>query len=142
MRLWSVHPRYLDRTGLLAVWREGLLAQAVLSGHTKGYRHHPQLVRFRACADPIGAIGTYLSAIVSEAENRKYAFDASKILSCSGVSIPVTEGQIRYERDWLLSKLEKRDEAFAEKLRMKDSPEIHPLFFCIPGLVEPWEKVS
>lgn len=30
MRLWSLHPSYLDRAGLLAVWREGLLAQSVL----------------------------------------------------------------------------------------------------------------
>lgn len=30
MRLWSIHQSYLDRQGLLAVWREGLLAQGVL----------------------------------------------------------------------------------------------------------------
>jgi len=30
MRLWSIHPKYLDRQGLLAVWRESLLAQSVL----------------------------------------------------------------------------------------------------------------
>ena len=29
MRLWSLHPRYLDRQGLTALWREGLLARAV-----------------------------------------------------------------------------------------------------------------
>ena len=36
MRLWSLHPRYLDAKGLVALWREGLLAQAVLKGQTKG----------------------------------------------------------------------------------------------------------
>ncbi len=47
MRLWSLHPKYLDRQGLLAVWREGLLAQKVLQGKTKGYKNHPQLKRFQ-----------------------------------------------------------------------------------------------
>ena len=32
MRLWSLHPCYLDPAGLVAVWREGLLARAVLRG--------------------------------------------------------------------------------------------------------------
>ena len=32
MRLWSLSPRYLDVKGLVAVWREGLLADAVLLG--------------------------------------------------------------------------------------------------------------
>lgn len=37
MRLWSIHPRYLDTKGLVALWRETLLlAQAVLFGNTKG----------------------------------------------------------------------------------------------------------
>src|SRR5690606_6899395 len=42
MRLWSLHPRYLDRQGLLALWREALLARAVLRGETRGYTLHPQ----------------------------------------------------------------------------------------------------
>ena len=46
MRLWSVHPRYLDTAGLTACWREALLAQKVLTGATRGYRRHPQLERF------------------------------------------------------------------------------------------------
>jgi Pyrimidine dimer DNA glycosylase len=51
MRIWSLHPQYLDRQGLTAAWREGLLAQKVLTGTTKGYRNHPQLRRFRAAGD-------------------------------------------------------------------------------------------
>jgi hypothetical protein len=27
MRIWTVHPRYLDPKGLVAAWREALLAQ-------------------------------------------------------------------------------------------------------------------
>ena len=59
MRLWSLHPKYLDARGLVALWREALLAQAVLRGETRGYRHHPQLARF----DDVGAIAQYLSLI-------------------------------------------------------------------------------
>ena len=39
MRLWSLRPKYLDSQGLVALWREGLLAQAVLRGKTRGYRN-------------------------------------------------------------------------------------------------------
>ena len=56
MRLWSIHPRSLDARGLVALWREGLLARKVLRGRTRGYRHHPQLQRFRDLRDPVAAI--------------------------------------------------------------------------------------
>ncbi len=36
MRIWTLHPQYLDRQGLVALWREGLLAQEVLRGQTRG----------------------------------------------------------------------------------------------------------
>ncbi|MEN6399799.1 MAG: pyrimidine dimer DNA glycosylase/endonuclease V, partial [Rectinema sp.] len=29
MRLWTLHPQYLDQKGLTAAWREGLLAKKV-----------------------------------------------------------------------------------------------------------------
>jgi hypothetical protein len=41
MRLWSIHPEYLDAKGLVALWREALLAQNVLQCNTKGYKKHP-----------------------------------------------------------------------------------------------------
>ena len=83
MRLWSIHPRYLDRQGLVALWREGLLAQKVLAGKTNGYRFHPQLLRFRQSRDPLQSIGTYLHHVAEEASKRKYRFDRSKILKVS-----------------------------------------------------------
>lgn len=85
MRLWSIHPQYLDPQGLVALWREALLARKVLSGLTKGYKHHPQLARFRSCDNPIGAIDWYLSFVLDEARRRNYNFDASKI----GVASPI-----------------------------------------------------
>jgi len=79
MRLWTVHPRFLDPKGLVAAWREGLLAQKVLAGATKGYRHHPQLARFQAQSDPLAAIATFLVGLTDEAQSRGYHFDVSKI---------------------------------------------------------------
>src|SRR5258705_13480398 len=81
MRLWTVHPRYLDPKGLVAAWREALLAQKVLVGTTRGYRHHPQLTRFQEQADPLATIATFLGGIADEAESRGYHFNASKIYS-------------------------------------------------------------
>ena len=81
MRLWTVHPKYLDARGLVALWREGLLAKAVLAGKTRGYRHHPQLVRFRAQRDPQACICAYLRAVLAEATSRGYEFDATKLPS-------------------------------------------------------------
>jgi len=79
VRLWSIHPQYLDRAGLTALWREGLLAQKVLQGMTRGDRNHPKLVRFRSAADPVAAIGYYLTEGAKEAERRSYRDDPGKI---------------------------------------------------------------
>ncbi|UNX54807.1 pyrimidine dimer DNA glycosylase/endonuclease V [Georgenia sp. TF02-10] len=80
MRLWSLHPRYLDRQGLTACWREALLAQAVLAGRTRGYRQHSQLRRFRGQPDPLAAVGAYLGGVAAEAAARGYRFDTARIL--------------------------------------------------------------
>src|SRR5512140_2910955 len=102
MRLWSLHPSLLDRAGLLALWREALLAQRVLLGQTKGYRFHPQLERFRSAESPVAAIATYLWGVYREAGERGYHFDVSKIAgAASDVSLPVTRGQLKYEAEHL-----------------------------------------
>jgi hypothetical protein len=142
MRLWSLHPSFLDRAGLLAVWREGLLAQKVLLGKTKGYRFHPQLARFKKCAHPVVAIGSYLSAVLEEACSRGYHFDASKIVrSGNHRQIPVTKGQVAHERDHLASKLAKRAPHLLPQLRAR-GVKLHPLFRGIAGGVEPWEVLK
>lgn len=142
MRLWTVHPKYLDRAGLLALWREALLAQAVLKGKTHGYTNHPQLLRFRNHPEPVKAIGAYLKGVLDEAERRGYRFDPAKIGPRRRVpAIAVTQGQLLYERDHLLGKLAARDRAAALILAKTDSPDPHPLFTIQPGGVEPWEKV-
>ena len=141
MRLWSLHPKYLDRQGLLAVWREALLAQKVLQGATKGYRHHPQLIRFRNSPDPLSAVATYLSAIADEADRRGYTFDRSKIGSgYIDNKLPVTLGQVRFEWKHLKIKLQRRDPVRCARFTGLDMPEAHPLFEVVEGEVETWEK--
>src|SRR6476646_9124589 len=86
MRLWSLHPKYLDAKGLVALWREALLARAVLRGQTKGYRQHPQVQRFREHATPVQMIEAYLYEVLCEAQRRGYAFDSSKVQQVGSVA--------------------------------------------------------
>lgn len=141
MRIWSLHPLHLDRMGLVACWRETLLAQAVLAERTKGYRNHPQLVRFRAQADPLAAVGAYLRGVADEATHRGYRFDRSRILRPDDEvsSIPVTGGQLGYEWQHLGRKLAERSEPDAARWAAA-SPLPHPLFEVTPGDIEDWER--
>lgn len=140
MRLWSVHPRYLDSAGLVACWREGLLARAVVAGRTVGYRNHPQLVRFVGCSDPVAAVDSYLSEILAEALRRGYRFDTSKIgLPDRELHIPVTDGQLAYEFAHLKNKLKLRAPQQCAELNNVTLVEPHPLFRVQPGEVENWE---
>lgn len=142
MRLWSIHPYYLDAKGLVALWREGLLAQKVLLGETKGYRNHPQLHRFRASSNPVGSIASYLRCIADEAETRGYNFDRSKIARRNiKKSMPVTSGQIEYEFGHLLRKLKARDPGRHAALKANKSIRPHPLFRKVKGNVEQWEVI-
>jgi len=136
-----LHPKYLDAQGLVALWREALLARHVLYGRTVGYRHHPQLERFRACSAPRAAINLYLAGVHAEATDRGYSFDRSKFTSTSSAKIAVTEGQLEYEWDWLMSKLRRRNPALHRLHRKVVEPQLHPLFRVRPGPVEGWEKV-
>ena len=141
MRLWSLHPKYLDRQGLLALWREALLAQAVLRGRTRGYTRHPQLERFQCHASPRLAINAYLAAVHAEATSRGYAFDRDKIGPVRAVeTISVTRGQLACEWQHLLAKLSVRDPSRFERLGAVASPQCHPLFRPRPGPVASWER--
>jgi len=143
MRLWSVHPKYLDRQGLLALWREALLAQAVLAGKTRGYGSHPQLERFKRTRDPLAAIGAYLRHIYSESARRGYSFDSSKILRPKGrIKLSVTRGQIDYEVKHLAGKLKKREPARHRLLVNSKRVHPNPIFSITAGQVERWEKMK
>lgn len=142
MRLWTLHPRYLDPKGLVAAWREALLAQKVLAGATKGYRHHPQLIRFQAQDDSLAAIAAFLVEIAAEAQGRGYRFDTAKILRRAvTVRIPETRGQLLYEWKHLKTKLRARAPQMARRFRSVTIPDPHPLFRIVAGKVRDWEKV-
>ena len=142
MRLWSIHPCYLDSKGLVALWREGLLAQKVLQGKTKGYKNHPQLTRFKDTTNPVGALASYLRYIVNEASNRAYNFNRSKIINKkSHGKIRVTNGQLEYEFRHLLGKLKKRDPERHIQLNTIKKIEHHPMFNEVNGDVEDWERI-
>ncbi len=143
MRLWTLHPKYLDAAGLVALWREGLLAQKVLHNETRGYRAHPQLVRFKSNKDALALIAAYLEAVCEEALARGYNFDRAKIrASGSRQKLTSTRGQLLYEWGHLQNKLEVRSPdrfAVVNKIRQ---PSAHPLFTIVAGDVESWEKIQ
>jgi hypothetical protein len=142
MRLWSIHPKYLDAKGLVALWREALLAKKVLEGKTKGYKHHPQLQRFKETENPVNSINRYLSEVYYDAAKRNYNFDRRKInWNFSKKSLKVTDGQLEYEVKHLLIKLKKRDMRKFKELRniIKFSP--HPMFRVTKGDIEGWEII-
>ena len=144
MRLWTLHPRLLDAKGLVALWREGLLAKAVLECKTSGYRNHPQLIRFRDHRQPLAALCEYLRGVLAESRRRDYCFDATKLPSDSTPVDPIEEtmGQIAYEWQHLLKKLKVRDPDRFHRLSGLNHPEPHPFFTIIPGDIRQWEKVA
>jgi hypothetical protein len=141
MRLWSIHPSFLDQKGLVALWREALLAQKVLLGLTKGYKSHPQLFRFRKRRAPLTAIFSYLWAVHEEATQRGYSFDASKIAGKRrAITIAVTQGQLDFELAHLKKKLRRRAPHRHRDLRDVRQITPHPVFKVVTGAIEPWER--
>lgn len=147
MRLWSLHPKYLDVIGLIAVWREGLLAKKVIHGMTTGYKNHPQLMRFQTHVNPYFAINCFLYIIYLESIKRGYNFNFKKIDVVSKKNIfkiiHVTDGQILYEKNHLSKKLLKRN-AFIknQELNKHKTPDVNPIFFFIKGDIATWEKIK
>ncbi|MCM8778043.1 MAG: pyrimidine dimer DNA glycosylase/endonuclease V [Candidatus Omnitrophica bacterium] len=141
MRIWSLHPSLLDDKGLVAVWREGLLARKVLEGKTKGYKKHPQLKRFREFSKPVAALNSYLYFVFLEAKRREMCFDKGKIYQIEVLEkiIPVTKGQMEFELRHLYSRVKKRAPGYSEML-CKKRLRCNPVFFVVDGGVEKWEK--
>ena len=143
MRLWSLHPKYLDTQGLLALWREGLLAQKVLSGKTAGYKNHSQLKRFKKHPRPSAAIAAYLLSVWEESKRRGYNFDINKVgVSKTKRKIQVTQGQLQYEFKWLCQKLKKRSPDQYRLITSQKKVLSHPFFYVVEGQTEGWEHVK
>jgi hypothetical protein len=136
-----LHPQYLDPKGLVALWREGLLAQAVLVGKTIGYKHHPQLVRFLRSPSPRKTIAAYLRPIHDESVRRGYHFDEKKMGRNSTVKpLLVTKGQLEYEWSHLTNKLKTRAPSWLSRIGTIKQPEPHPLFRVVAGDISEWES--
>ena len=143
MRIWSIHPKYLDTKGLVALWRETLLAKNVLEGNTNGYKNHPQLNRFKRLENPLDGINSYLKYVYEESKFRKYNFDKSKIdWDCKDVKILVTHMQLMYEFNHLLKKLKERDKNQYGVVNGVMNVETHPIFRVVPGEIEEWEVIQ
>jgi len=141
MRLWSIHPSYLDVKGLVALWREGLLALHVLEGKTRGYTNHPQLQRFQLHLQPIFAITAYLHGVADEADIRGYAFNREKLPSLNQIGpLVITSGQVEFEVEHLKSKLALRDPVRGKHLENQVTIKLHPVFVAVEGPVSDWEK--
>ena len=141
MRLWSLHPRYLDGIGLVALWREGLLAQAVLGGRTRGYTRHPQLTRFREHVEPDMAIAKYLHHVADEAESRGYSFNRTKLpVVAAREPLSVTGGQLLFEWKHLKAKLRERNPQCYRRIVRIATPDPHPSFAVIAGQIAEWER--
>lgn len=139
MRIWSLHPKYLDSKGLVALWRETLLAKHVLEGKTKGYKNHPQLSRFKKSKKPLDCINHYLSVVLEEAQRRDYNFDEHKIGAFAPARLRVTKGQLNFERTHLLKKLWVRDRQKYAVLKKTSTCEPHSMLTAMPGEIEEWE---
>lgn len=139
-----MHPRHLDRQGLIACWRETLLAQKVLAGESRGYTRHPQLERFRDASDPVATVGAYLEQLASEADDRGYRFDRSRIRR-AGVNvalIDVTDGQLALEWGHLRAKLASRSPEVLARWQDLAMPDPHPLFRAVAGPPASWERAT
>ena len=140
MRIWSLHPKYLDKKGLLALWRETLLAKQVLEGKTKGYKNHPQLDRFKKAKNQANCINQYLATVYQESVRRGYNFAHGRIRwNFKPVKLTVKSGQLNYEKNHLLNKLKIRDIVRYKELTKKTKFEPHPLFKVVEGNIEEWE---
>lgn len=143
MRLWTVHPQYLDPKGLVAAWREGLLAQKVILGQTRGYTSHPQLHRFQTAASATKSIAAYLIGLADEAARRGYKFDRTKISVCLfNGKLTETRGQLLFEWLHLKRKLRRRSPRTYRLCCKVDRPRAHPLFRIVPGPIREWENVN
>ena len=143
MRIWSIHPKYLDSKGIVALWREALLAKNALEGKTTGYCNHPQLDRFKNSKNPIDAINQYLSNIYDESVDRHFNFNITKFKKpVVPLLLTVSEGQLIFEFEHLLCKLKGREINLYNTIKETTTIIPHPMFKTIKGKVEKWERVK
>jgi hypothetical protein len=118
-----------------------LLARKVLQRQTIGYKNHPQLDRFKAYLQPVAVINCYLYYVYEEAVRRGYNFDAGKLGAKQRCSkIPVTDRQLRYELNYLKTKLKLSDVKRYQEILAVKKPKARPLFKIVEGGIEVCER--
>jgi len=146
MRIWTIHPQYLDPKGLGGAWREALGAQKSLyylsKGIKIGYSNHSQLIRFKQHQNPMQMLCNYMHTLVDEAERRGYSYNRSLIqLPQDSQILAETNGQLEYEWQWLAKKLKMRDPQRYVALKAI-KPSCNPVFKIVAGPIQPWEKIK
>jgi hypothetical protein len=144
MRIWSIHPKYLDSKELLNLWNETIQAKNEFLTKFSGHFSNKQLERFLDLKNPLEAINSYMSSIYREAVKRDFSVDDSFMDwdFDDSIQIPVTAGQISHEISKLKSRLRERDEKKLQKLNGRTFLELHPIFYSVPGTIEEWENDS
>ena len=145
MGLWSIDLGWLDSIGIVALWRESLLARAVLEGKTNGYVNHPQLYRFKSSEKPLAAIETYLYYVFEESLKRGFNFDNEKIrnsLIDKNIKISVSQGQLDYELKLLKLKLKQRSQEYYKNISTINKGNLNSMFASHPGSIEVWERAK
>lgn len=149
MRLWSIHPKYLDSKRLVTQWREALLCRAILDGKTKGYKEHPHFLRVKSHSQPYYFINSFLYVIWEEGKQRKFQFDKSKLMENLVQKyeeplqlMEVTEGQVQYEFDFLQKKFGEFHIQYIKNLQNFNDfgIEVNPCFIKIFGDIMNFEK--
>lgn len=153
MRLWSLHPSYLDKQALQVCWADALQAleyykqeRAYMKGITNDLSpyFYPCLDRFRMTGSPIAHITNYLHGLCDESERRNTPFGRAKLPEFTpGLRLKVTDGQIAREEKLLLLQLNRRKQTqLWMDLFVAEYVQPHPLFEIVSGPVEPWETSS
>lgn len=161
MRLWTIHPSFLDQKGLCGLWRETLVGlKALEKGPGAPWYNHPQLARFKVYPNGLAMLAEYAEHVLDEGHKRGYNFNTALLepylelyeMNFDGC-IMVTKGQFDYEVEHFIRKLASRDEMryqlYMEKMgpRSLYQPKIevfvpNPVFRIVDGPIEVWEKVS
>lgn len=131
MCLWSIHPKYLDKLGLIALWREGLLAQKALSVPSTQYIRHSELERFKNNENPLKAIGSYLCYVAAEGAKRGYNFTHERIVypNFDDYLIIINDDTLNLEVKNLKNKLKLRDKTKFKELTEMSKIESNPAFY-------------
>jgi len=69
MRVWDIHPGYLNRESLLGEHREVHAVFSIIINHKSGYARHPETMRWR---DSLGALVSRHDCLLEEMDFRGY----------------------------------------------------------------------